>query len=102
MQVNKYWKVNHFIMVFLTAQLILAINQFLIHVIEHGADAPSCQQQNGDDDMENGDGDMENGDSENESMNTVTVNDTSIICGLLETMAILWEGNRKQFDKVLL
>lgn len=82
------------------AQLILAINQFFIHVIEHGADAPSCQQQNGDDnDMENGDGDMENGDSENESMNTVTVNDTSIICGLLETMAILWEGNRQQFDK---
>lgn len=32
---------------------------------------------------------------------TVTVNDTSIICGLLETMVILWEGNRQKFDKVL-
>lgn len=45
---------------------------------------------------------MENGDTENESMNMVTINDTTIICGLLETNAILWEGNRQQFDKVLL
>ena len=71
-----------------------------MHVIEHGADAPSCQQQNEGGGMENGDGDMENGDKENESMGMVTVNDTSVICGLLETAVILWEGNRQQFDKV--
>lgn len=64
-----------------------------MHVIEHGTDAPSYQQQNGD-------GDMENGDTEKESMSMVTINDTSIICGLLETMVILWEGNREQFNKV--
>ena len=66
-----------------------------MHVIEHGADAPSYQQQNGD-------GGMENGDVENESMSMVTINDTGIICGLLETMVILWEGNREQFNKVWL
>lgn len=65
-------------------------------MIEHGADAPSCQQQ------QNGDGGMENEDSENDSMSMVTVNDTAVICGLLETMVILWEGHRQQFDKVLL
>ena len=44
---------------------------------------------------------MENGDTENDSMNTVSIHDTDVICGLLETMVILWEGNRKRFDKVV-
>lgn len=84
-----------FVMFFLkTARLILAINQFLVHIIEHGTDAPGGQQQNGDDGMENGD-------EENESMNTVSIHDTTVICGLLETMVILWEGNRQRFDKVV-
>lgn len=74
--------------------MILAINQYLVQVIEHGTDAPGCQQQSGD-------GGMENGDTENESMNTVSIHDTDVICGLLETMVILWEGNRKRFDKVV-
>ena len=62
-------------------------------MIEHGNDTPSCHQQNGD-------AGIENGDTENESMSTVNVNNTDVICGLLETMVILWEGNREKFSKV--
>jgi len=77
-----------------TARLILAINQFLVQVIEQGnaATAASNQQLNGNEDMDASD----KGDSE-----TVTINDTSVICGLLEIIVILWYGNRQQFDKVV-
>lgn len=77
-----------------TARLILAINQFLVQVIEQGnaATAISNQQLNGNEDMDASD----KGDSE-----TVTINDTLVICGLLEIIVILWYGNRQQFDKVV-
>ncbi|XP_065883679.1 condensin-2 complex subunit G2-like [Dysidea avara] len=74
------------------ARLILAINQFLVQVIEQGdaATATSSHQLNGNEDMDA----SENGGSE-----MVTINDTSVICGLLEIIVILWYGNRQQFDK---
>ena len=77
-----------------TARLILAINQFLVQVIEQGdaATATSSHQLNGNEDMDA----SENGGSE-----MVTINDTSVICGLLEIIVILWYGNRQQFDKVV-
>jgi len=74
-----------------TARLILAINQFLVQVIEQGNTATATSRLNGNEDMDA---------SEDRDTESVTINDTSVICGLLEIIVILWYGNRLQFDKV--